>query len=75
MEKLIATFDCVDDAGNRYTVHEYQEFIDATHMQSKGQEWVPGLKRGVLSDGTPLAGAGREPGSFRLLDGTIIRRV
>jgi hypothetical protein len=49
MEKLIAIHAMRGDDGNDYTVHEYQEYLDASTLD--GEDRVPGLKRLVLPDG------------------------
>lgn len=50
MEKLIATHTMHADDGTIYEVEEIQEYSDASSFD--GEEWIEGLKRLELSDGS-----------------------
>lgn len=50
--KLIDTFTCIDNDGERYEAYEYADTIDATHMQGSGS--INGLRTYKLANGADL---------------------
>ncbi len=51
MDRQIEVFTAADDAGTTFSVRVIQSFVDVTHSLSPQQEWKPGMKRYLLSDG------------------------
>ena len=71
--ELQRTIICIDDDGNNYEVEEWQEFIDAGHVQDPGAR-IPGIKELRLPDGRRVNF--KEQSTFEIVDtGKIIRRT
>ncbi len=54
MEILLETFDAEDASGTVYTLHIYQQMINASSLSSPGRR-IPGRKRIVSSRGEEVS--------------------
>lgn len=70
--RKIATHECRYDDGRSVTVHVFQEFRTTTDLSGKTDE-VPGTKRCVFADGSPVNY--QDENTFVTLDGETLTRV
>lgn len=72
--ELIDRVAVVSDTGRRLEVLVYQEFVDATNLQSRGEEWLPGLRQYRVAGGGHVNF--RSEGTFELVEtGEILKAV
>ncbi len=74
MERRIETFDAAKVCGVRVTVNVFQEFVEATAMGDTARQWIPGMKRMELGDGSPVNYI--DANTFKIVEtDEIIRKV
>jgi hypothetical protein len=52
-KELTGEFSAFDETGNRYSIYEYTEIIEAP-VFGNPHDWEPGLKEYCLNDGSPV---------------------
>lgn len=73
MEKEINRFDAIADDGTVYTIVEIQEYVE-TNSIDKPSQWIEGLKRLELLDGTSVRAMGNNTFKLFFTD-EIVRKV
>lgn len=76
MEQEIDRFEAKADDGTVYTIIEYQEFTEHRPVDSPNTEWVKGMKRLELEDGSPVNAVRNDPETFQIVaTDQIVRRI
>ena len=74
IERELERFEVKTEDGREMTLIALQTFIDVTHNQSKGQEWIAGLRRWQLEDGLPVNCI--DDNTFKIVStGEIVRKM
>lgn len=72
MFSLIAKYATESDTGERFIVHEYQEFLEV--RTKTGIDHIPGMKKLQLADGTAVTPIDED--TFKVVPtGVFLRRV